>query len=153
MWCLLLGSQMLSLKSCASSWNRECSRMRVHFHTKFQSSPAHILDNNYRNQIHRDWSCIAEGMGDIPLCLSAMHILHTLLFAFSSCAIMNLCLDSFDLSWFLFIFFSNAMGMRSATIDDVVLLYVFFIFAKVIHIFENINLKITPLIISTLHLF
>jgi hypothetical protein len=45
------------------------------------------------------------------------------------------------------------MGMRSATIDDVVLLYVFFIFAKVIHIYENINLKITPLIISTLHLF
>ena len=31
------------------------------------------------------------------------------------------------------------MGMRSATIDDVVLLYVFFIFAKVIHIYENID--------------
>ena len=153
MLCLLLGSQMLSLKSCASSWNRECSRMRVHFHIKFQSSPAHRLNNNYKSQIHHHSLYIAEGMGASPMCQKYLHILHTLLFAFSSCAIMNLCLDSFDLSWFLFIFFSNAMGMRSATIDDVVLLYVFFIFAKVIHIYENINLKITPLIVSTLHLF
>ena len=105
--------------------------------TKFQSSPAHIPNNNYKSQIHFHWSYIAEGIGDIPLYLSAMHILHTLLFAFSSCAMMNLCLDSFDLSWFLFIFFSNAIGMRSATIDDVVWLYFFFIFAKVLLIFDN----------------
>ena len=84
----------------------------------------------YKSQIHCHWSYIAEGIGASLMCHKYLHILHTLLFAFSSCAMMNLCLDSFDLSWFLFIFFSNVFGMRSATIDDVVLLYFFFILRR-----------------------